>query len=199
VSKQFHSGVIEGPPKGKTLNPIQEKGLITYPFPQYLEKEKAQRHLGSKFVFPKDDDTYALAQMWTVNYNDEFRKSFVEAIENPDPEHFSEEAVKILYDAVAGLFGDEARGHPVKYCTKSTQNIQRTYVGTPRQLKRFLDVEGVKESMGIESVVGNEVKVRTLDKKGNKGTQSFTLGDEGDVEQVLYKRNGFTSFMCIMR
>jgi len=198
------TGVTEGAKEGKKLPPTKEKGLVTYPYVQFLDAASAQPHLHTHCVWKVDENRYALVQLWTINVNDEFRKVFDEpsgdtrqGAENPDPTHFQPEAVENLYTAVAGLFGEQARELQVKYCTKETLNIDRTYVGTCEQFNRFLSNEGVPRSLGIENFVDNDIQVRTLDKKGNTGTQTFSFGTDDGVEQVLYKRNGFTSFMCV--
>jgi len=189
------TGAIEGPPDGKSLPPAKARGLITFPFAQSLDAAKAQPHLKSHCVWP-DGDNHALVQLWTVNYNDDFHKVFEESFENPDQEHFKQEAVDNLYKAVAGLFGEEAREQKVKYCTKATQNIDRTYVGNSEQFNKFFNTPGVKESLGIQKVTDEEIQVGTVDKKGYKGNQTFPYGKQAGIEQVLYKRNGYTSFMC---
>merc|ERR1712039_281758 len=118
---------------------------------------------------------------------------------NPSPDHFEAAAVEIFQQTVIELFGEEARQEPIKYCTKETKNIQRVYVGTPLQFFEFFDKQGVKEALGIKSIdrSSNVIVVSTTDKKGNKGTQKFTLGTDPDAEQVLYRRNGYTSFTCL--
>merc|ERR1712048_1011702 len=55
------TGDVEGPPEGKALNPLKEKALITFPFPQFLDSTKAARHLKTNFVWPNGKDKYALA------------------------------------------------------------------------------------------------------------------------------------------
>lgn len=144
-----------------------------------------------------EGDKFALVQLWTINYNDEFRTTFEETTTNPDPGHFKQEAVDNLYRAVVGLFGEEARRQKVKYCTKSTHNSDLTFIGTKVQFELFLEIPGIKESIGVEKSLNGAIQVRTLDKKGNKGSQTFTWGSKDDVEQVLYKRHGFTSFTCV--
>lgn len=197
-------GRLEGKEEdGKKLIHTIDKGIITYPFPQTIKKETVDQNAkirNSGCVFQVDDSTFRLAQMWTVNFNDQFRKDFTVHETNPNTTEFDEEAVKTFVDALVELFGEGARNHSVKFCTKETQNIERTFVGSPSQIKTFLAHEGVKESLNISSVGSegdpNQVVVKTLDNKGNRGSQTFTLGDQ-DTEQVLYKRKGFTSFMCV--
>lgn len=191
------TGDVEGPSEGKTLDPGKEKALTTFPFPQFLDRAKAQRHLKTDFVWRKEEDIYPLAHIWTIKYNDDFRENFQVLTENPDAEMFSPEAVENFYVAVTRLFGKEARKHKIRYCTKTTRNLDLTFVGTPSQIKQFLETPGVKESLDINNVEGNEIHVKTIDKKGHVGTKTFNLGDADDVEQVLYKRNGYSSFMCI--
>jgi len=193
LSTILPTGVIEGSPK--SIAPAKERGLITFPYAQSLDAANAQPYPNSHCVWP-DGDNHALVQLWTVNYNEDFRKVFTESLENPDQEHFKPEAVDNLYKAVTGLFGEEAREQKVKYCTKVTQNIDRTYVGNSEQFEEFFNTPGVKESLGIQTVTSEEIQVVTLDKKGYKGTQTFPYGKQGRVEHVLYKRNGYTSFMC---
>lgn len=192
---------------GKDLRPTREKGIITYPFAQTIKKELVDKNFkirDSGCVFPRDDSTSRLAQVWTVNYNDEFRNVFTIEEANPNTEWFNEEAVNTFIDALVKLFGEDARDHPeklLKFCHKSTQNIDRTYVGTPSQLKTFFAKEGVKETLGITSVGSdgdpNKIVVATKDRRGKRGSQTFTLGGQDDEPQVIYKRNGFTSFTCV--
>merc|ERR1712113_688419 len=82
--------------------------------------------------------------------------------------------------------------------TKETRNIQRVYMGKPPQMLDFLEGEGVKETLGVLSVdrTTNEFVVATLDKNKRQGTQKFSLGTDPEEDQVLYRRNGFTSFLC---
>lgn len=190
------SGVIEGGAGGKRLPPAKERAIVTYPYAQTLDAEKAAPHLSTHCVWQEDGDTFALVQLWTINYNGEFRKVFKESEENPNPDKFKQEAVDNLYTAAVGFWGEEAREQKVKYCIKTTQNIDRTYVGTGDQFQELFNAEGVKESLGIASVTAEEIVVWTVDKKGNKGSQTFPYGRQPGVQQVLYKRNGFTSFMC---
>jgi len=189
------SGAIEGGSTGKRLPPAKERAIVTYPFPQSLDADSAAPLLSTNCVW-QDGDKYALVQLWTINYNDEFRKVFTVTDDNPNPERFKPEAVENLYKAVVGLWGEEARKEKVKYCIKTTQNIDRTYVGTGDQFQELFNTEGVKESLDIAKVTEDEIVVWTLDKKGNKGTQTWPYGKQPGVQQVLYKRNGFTSFMC---
>merc|ERR1712129_546738 len=189
------TGVVEGSATGKRLPPVKERALVTDPFAQSLDAAEAAPHLHTNCVWP-DGDRYALVQLWTLNYNADFRQVFEEWEENPDPERFQPEAVENLYKAVAGLWGEEARKEKVKYCVKETQNIDRTYVGTGDQFQELFNTPGVQESLDIAKVTDDEIVVWTLDKKGNKGTQTWPYGKQPGVQQVLYKRNGFTSFMC---
>jgi len=136
--------------------------------------------------------------MWTINVNKEFHEAFTVADENPSVEHFEAKAVENFTATLVEMFGAKAGQEPVKFCTKSTKNVQRVYVGKPSQLLAFLDGEGVKEALGVLSVDHdkNEFTVSTMDKKKQKGTKKFTLGSDADEDQVLYRRNGFTSFLC---
>lgn len=198
------SGVIEGDAAGKKIPPAKDRGLLTYPKEQLisavLAKPLLEKPLCKPYLFQKDEQ-YAMVQLWTVNVNESFRKEFTMNDDNPDEAKFKPEAVAALTKAAAALWNvDEkvaAEGHKVKYCSKSTQNIDRTYIGTSVTFKKFLAIEGVMASLGIQSVSDNDIIVSTVDKKGNKGTQTFTWGDSETAEQVLYKRNGFTSFMCV--
>lgn len=198
------SGVIEGDAAGKKIPPAKDRGLLTYTKEQFLSSEKAKPLLEKPLCTPylcQKNDQHSLVQLWTVNVNESFRKEFTINDDNPDPAKFKPEAVANLIKTAAALWKvDEqvaAENHKVKYCSKSTQNIDRTYIGTSVDFKKFLAIEGVMASLGIQSVNDNDITVSTVDKKGNKGTQTFTWGDSETAEQVLYKRNGFTSFMCV--
>lgn len=138
-----------------------------------------------------------MVQMWTINYNDEFRTAFRETTENPNPDKFKPQAVENLYKTVVGLWGEAAREEKVKYCVKTTQNIDRVYVGTGDQFKALFNVKGIKESIGITQVTEDEIIVETIDKKGHRGAHTWPYGKHPEVQQVLYKRKGFTSFMCL--
>jgi len=191
------TGEIEGPVDGKKLHPAKEKGLVAFPYPQSLEREKALPHLDKNVVWKTEcGDDFTLLHTWTINYNDEFRSAFTESEENPAPKHFSEEAVESMYRGMTNLFGEKAREIKIKYCTKHTQNIARTFVGTYAQYQKFLSNPGVPAALDIEEVTEDEIQVKTVDKKGNTGSKSFPYGKDSEAQQVLYKRNGFTSFMC---
>jgi len=94
------------------------------------------------------------------------------------------------------MFGKQARDIKVKYCTRQTQNIARTFVGTHAQFQLFLRKAGVAATLGIQAVSDDEIQVDTIDKKGNKGSKTFPYGQDTGAQQVLYKRQGYTSFMC---
>jgi len=194
LSTILPTGVVEG--AVKKLDPKKERGLVTYPYPQFLDATQAALHVNTPFVWKEAEEKYALVHMWTINYNDEFRNVFDEWEENPDQANFKTEAVENLYKAVAGMWGEEARKQKVKYCSKETQNYDRTFVGTSEQFQTFFNQPGVKEKLGISKITDDEITVRTKDKKGKNGTQSFPYGRQLGVQQVLYKRNGFTSFTC---
>lgn len=194
------SGKVEGNASGKQLKPLPMRGLLSYNFAQYLEDDaavaKCGEHLDAYCVWNSDQKKYALCQAWTVNFNDDFKKEFAIEDEYPDSEHFEEEAVATMKHATANLFGEEARAHKLKFCTKKNHNIFRTFVGTPSQFNDFFAIEGVKEHFDIISVQDNQIEVTMFDKQGRKksGSQILRFGDTPDVEHVLYWRKGFTSF-----
>lgn len=201
------SGKMEGPTRGKPLKPTPEKGLITYPYVQYLVepeklanlKELIDTHCVWLDDKAKDDEKkYPLVQVWTVNVNKEFREAFqTMQEENPDPTIFDQQAVDNLMKTMRELFGADADKVKVQYCSKDTHNVRRTFLGTPEMFKIFFGEKGVKESFGIKSFVGNIMKVKTLDRNQREGEQSFTFGDDPTEEHVLYKRRGFTDFWCL--
>jgi len=202
------SGKMEGPTGGKPLKPTREKGLITYPYVQHLEKPAELDNL--KELIDKthcvwlddkaktDKEKYPLVQVWTVNVNQEFKDVFDMQDENPNPSIFHQQAVDNLMKTMRALFGAEnADKVKVKYCSKDTHNVRRTFLGTPEMFKTFFGEKGVKESFGIKTFVGNIMKVKTLDRNQREGEQSFTFGDDPTEEHVLYKRRGFTDFWCL--
>jgi len=201
------SGKMEGPTRGKPLKPTPEKGLITYPYVQYLVKpeelanfkELIDTHCVWLDDKAKDDEKkYPLVQVWTVNVNKEFREAFkTMQEENPDPTIFDQQAVDNLMKTMRELFGADADKVKVQYCSKDTHNVRRTFLGTPEMFKTFFGEKGVKESFGIKTFVGNIMKVKTLDRNQREGEQSFTFGDDPTEEHVLYKRRGFTDFWCL--
>merc|ERR1712137_274605 len=79
---------------------------------------------------------------------------------------------------------------------KKTQNVAWTFVGTHAQFTQFLNASGVASALDIDEVTQTELVVATVDKKGNRGKKSFPYGSNTNEEQVLYKRKGYTSFMC---
>lgn len=201
------SGKMEGPKAGKSLKPTPEKGLITYPYPQYVEnpekldmQELIKTHCVWRDDQAKDDNKrYPLVQIWTVNVNDDFREAFttMEEEKNPDEEIFKPEAVDNLMTTMRALFGEQADRVKVTYCSKETHNVRRTYLGTVDKFEKFFATKGVKESLDMTSFEGKTMKVKTLDKNGRTGDQTFVFTDDPNEEHVLYRRKGFTDFWCL--
>lgn len=193
------SGQMEGSLEGKPLKPTREKGLITYPYvQQHIDNpDKAKELFDTNCVWEDGKGKFPVVQLWTVNINKYFRDAFEITEENPDTKHFHLEAIDNLMKTLEALFGEEATKEKVKYCTKTTLNIDRTFLGTPAQFGTFFGIEGVKEALNIISGDQNTIEVETLDKSGNKGQQMFRFDNGDDTLHVLYKRKGFTSFWCL--
>lgn len=201
------SGKMEGPTRGKPLKPTPEKGLITYPYVQYLVepeklanlKELIDTHCVWLDDKAKDDEKkYPLVQVWTVNVNKEFREAFqTMQEENPDPTIFDQQAVDNLMKTMRELFGADADKVKVQYCSKDTHNVRRTFLGTPGMFAKFFELKGVKESFRITKFEDKKMTVTTLDRNQREGSQTFVFGDDPNEEHVLYKRRGFTDFWCL--
>jgi len=231
----------------KAIQNAPDRALVTYWNEQYMEDEAylSNRKAGwladdgddsnpyvhktaSKRVLPDSQQNspypykHALAQIWTINYNEEFKKKFKDneknpllgiKTTNPDEAKFQPKAVENFERALVRLFGEPALAAGLLYCASDTKNIQRVYVGTQAQFKDFFAVEGVKETFGITKVhdISNPIPVAhrsagdadilmvidvtTENKKGQKGRQSWTFAPQG--QHVLYKRQGYTSFFCL--
>jgi len=143
--------------------------------------------------------------VWTININKDFYDAF--EIEKVDPpKDFELEAAQNVKSVALDLFGEKANSVDPWYCTKKTANFQQVYVGTTPQLQAFLSTKGVKEALKIESINGREVetevwqagkKVLVCSLPGKKtGVKKFALSDDPEAVQVLYRRKGYTSFMC---
>lgn len=190
------SGQKEGPSNGKKLSPTAEKGLITYPYVQHVKDADTAKELIETNCVWQDGDKFPLVQLWTVNVNKEFKDAFEMTDENPDETHFQPQAVANLWKTLIKLFGkEEAEKQKVMYCKKQTWNMDKTFLGTPDQFAAFFETEGVKEALDIASFKENTIEVKTLDKQGRKGQQTFRFAE--DTPHVLYKRRGFTSFWCL--
>merc|ERR1712107_707474 len=182
------------------------KGLVTYPYAQFLDEDKAQEGLQTPYVWKGDDGKFNLVQVWTINYNETFRSTFTESDTNPDPNVFEQKAVENLQKAAVDVFGDEAMNVPIKYVSKETTTNQVVYQGTTEQILAFLDQPGIKEFLDVKSVDGKNITVTTFQLESpvcgcsfcgpKKGKQTFTLSSDLSEKQVLYQRKGFTKFWC---
>lgn len=196
----LESGATEGTAGGKTLVCGKGKAVVTYPYPQYMTEANARPHLGTGVVWKdEENDGYALVQLWTINYNEKFLECFdVQTTPPAGTNAFDPKAVENLHRALANIFGPGAEDVGVKYCTKETTQVyERTYVGTAAELKRFMGHPGVKECLGILKAEGDGFEVSTTNEKGSRGKQIFSFGRDDQSRYVLYKRDGFTSFMCL--
>merc|ERR1712039_982297 len=186
----------------------KERALITFPHDQCIEDDsKAQTFLNTPYVWKDANGRNVLAQTWTVNINKQFRDNFEIKETNEEPGHFKLAAAENFKKVMVDLFGEEARGVPLWYCKKQTTNRDRVYVGTTAEIKAFLAKQGVKEALEIDSVNGNEVQSQAI-QAGRKmvvctlpgkktGVKKFMLSTNPEEIQMLYKRKGYTSFMCI--
>lgn len=187
------SGVIENT---KELKPAPGKGFVSYGFPQTISEDKltALDQECVPFIWPREDNSYALVQTWTTNFNDNFKSSFNIADHNPDESKFSPIAVKEFEQMCVNLFGETARGR-TKFCHKQTTNNNPVFVGTRDQLLSLLMANPqVFKDMNILSIFDGGFVSGTVDGKGNTGNKSFNMA--GGEEYALYIKQGWDTMAC---
>jgi len=193
------------------ITSAKQRGIVTWPYEQFIDDDTAARWLETPFVWKKQERN-ALAHMWTININKEFHETY--DVEEIRPEGFDTEAAENLKKVARELFGaEEANRVKPWYCTKKPSkraNRQQVYVGTTSQFQEFFAKPGVMDALAINSFSRSDNKVRTAAvQKGKKylcgcilcpgkktGQREFLLSDSPTELQVMYKRNGYTSFMC---
>jgi len=213
------TGVIE---TTKILVPEKERGLLSYPFGQLIDKsvmegqtvnyEQSPWH-GKPYTetpFVKDirvGQQHALVQTWPTKINDTFKHDFKMFDTNPDLKKFNSAAVVDYKACIEELFGPDAlkkkqgekpgekQGVTIKYCHKVTTNDFPCYRGTTEDLLTYLkDNKEVLSNIGIKEMSEKGFVASGEDGKGNKVEKSFSMQEK--TEYVIYKKVGWETMGC---
>ena len=162
-------------------------------------------HLGTPFVWQRDDGSLGVMQTWPTNFNAKFKGEFEIAEVNPDPKIYSEEAAAEFGQCCAALFGapatpgvdsESAPPVPVLYCHRASKNDKPVYVGTCASLLAFLRGQPqVVHALNVISLTDDGFVAGTVDGKGNTGTKDFSMAPE--VEYALYTKLGWHTMACV--
>jgi len=135
----------------KTLDAGKERGLIAYPFAQFVEASVAHKtveNAGSSWKSKAYSETpfvtqsrgkYSLVQTWPTKFNAKFKEDFECKEANTDTKHFEPGAVQAFKTCVEILFGQGATDNSrIQHCHKVTVNNFPCYVGLTESLKDHL-------------------------------------------------------------
>jgi len=181
----------------KDLNPIKEKGLIAYAYPQTTTEVVARKHTKSPFVRERENGSYALVQTWPTNYNDKFRADFSPKTTNPSPSQFIPQAVEEFKETVVQLFGAGAKSHDILYCHKKTINSKLVYIGTVVALRSFLKANpSVVQELDITELTETGFVCQAVNQRNEKRPLKFSFASS-DTMCALYTMQGWEVMACI--
>merc|ERR1719183_2933342 len=181
----------------KKLEPMKDKGLIAYTYPQTTTADIARKHANSPFVWKRDDESYAVMQTWPTNYNDKFREEFACSTKNPNPQVFIPQAADEFKKTVVELFGQKADAQDILYCHKKSWNPKKVYAGTAGELQQLLrENDQVVRELDIIELTEDGFVCRTIDGKKVEGKKDFRFGDR-DTKYALYTKIGWNEMACI--
>jgi len=204
----------------KKLEPKEEKGLITFAYPQNISHEAAELPLpqpqdgnvdsscamdgkGRKlretpFVWRREDGTNALVQTWPTNINEKFCKDFeISEGVNPDSTKFLPQAVSEFKEAMVKLFGLAASSCPVWFCHKQLTSASPAVVGfSEHVLAHVSEHPELIRELSIASIdtEGLGFVADGSNGKGEKFEKHFRL-TPGE-ECVLYRKTGWDTMGC---
>lgn len=193
------SGVVEN---SKRLDPKKEKGIICYALSQSMPETNAQmllheqEEVAAPFVWKRDDDTFALVQTWSSDYNAQFLREFRVSETNPDEAKFSTLAAQEFQHTVQHLFGEETAQPRILYCHRQSTNDKKVYVGTSKVLFAFLHANpAVVKEMSILAIFKAGIVVGTVDGRGRHGLKDFGMAT--DEKYALYTKLGWVTMACL--
>jgi len=199
------SGVIEN---SKKLESEAERGLITYPFSQFVDITVAQRivdtddspwntkaYSETPFV-TKSGDKYSLVQTWPTRFNAKFKEDFECKEDNTDPKHFEPGAVQAFKNCVESMFGTGATDKSrIQHCHKVTVNNFSCYVGKTEALKDYLQKNQTEMTeVGIKELTAEGFLSFGKDGKDKPLEKPFKM--EKKTEYVVYKKVGWETMGC---
>merc|ERR1712159_236156 len=181
----------------KELKPVKEKAMICYAYHQSTTKEVVEKYPDSPFVWDRGDETYACVQTWPTSYNAKFKEDFQIEDENPDEEHFTEQAAEEFKRAVAKLFGLEEGDTPIRYCCRSTHNKDSLYRGSSAAIQALIrNNEEIRKELDIMEIIPNGFVSRTVNGKKEEGKKDFAFSGP-EVEVGLYIKQGWETMACM--
>jgi len=200
----------------KTFKPKKGRGLMTFAYPQTINKDRASRHVRrplpegpSHFIHHEDapgSSAYPLVQTWTVNINDNFRNEFeiIEAdqLQGQIHKEFQIDAINAFRKSMAKCFSSaEVDKYPIKCCKmkQDKENKELAVMGRRSQLEAFLQNSDLQKSFFV-SADAHGFKAWTKQKgKWFPHRQRFDWDTDMDETYVLYTRVGNSEMTCMMK
>jgi len=199
------SGVIEN---SKKLAAEKERGLITYPYAQFVEAIVAQTvvhnadsswntnaYSETPFV-TESGGKFSLVQTWPTKFNAKFKEDFECNETNTDTSHFEPGAVQAFKTCIDTLFGEDATDKSrIQHCHKVTLNNFPCYVGLTESLKDYLKKNPAEMTeVGIKELTPEGFISTGKDGKDNPVEKPFKM--ESNTKHVIYKKVGWETMGC---
>jgi len=200
----------------KTFKPKKGRGLMTFAYPQHINKDHAKRHVRrpppegpSHFIHHEDapdSSAYPLVQAWTVNINDNFRSEFeiigADQLQGQIDKGFDIDAINAFRKSMAKCFSSaEVDKYPIKCCKMKhdKENKELVVMGLRSNLEAFLQNPDLQKSFFV-AADGHGFKAWTKPKgKWCPHTQRFDWSADMDETYVLYTRVGNSEMTCMMK
>jgi len=205
------SGDIESE---KKFHPCKGRGLMTFGYPQEIQKTHAQRYIrrpeGPGHFIHNDDApdscAYPLVQTWTANINQSFRNEFnimtIDEVQNQIYPGFHKDAIHSFRRSMEKCFSpEEVEAYPIKCCrTKHAKPNENLVVVGPRSVvEAFLQNPDVQKHFYVSANRHGFKAWAKPERNWLPRAQRFEWGADQNEIYVLYTRIGNSHMTCMMQ